>query len=152
MPSSNNNNTEFVKALSETAFLAQTLLSEIQSNATSLAKLETKLETLSESVKSLSTIIRDGNGNGSLITRVAIIERDIKELREDIDKEAQNELIFKEEVHARINRVKELFINDGKDEKTYRREKAVNKIKLAGVAIPGLIALVLKILELFEAI
>lgn len=151
MPTSNDNGieTELSKALSETTSLAQTLLGEIRDNATSLATLKVQLDSLAESVKSLSKIIRDGNGN-SLVTRLAIVERDLKDLAGDIKYHIEHDERFEKEIHARVSSVKNLLLGEKKSDEEFGRQKTISMLKLAAVALPGAIALVIKIIELLS--
>lgn len=151
MPTSNSSETESVneelsKALRETTSLAQTLLTEISDNATALATLKVQLDSLAGSVSTLSKIIRDGNGS-SLVTRLALAEQELINLAKDIDDHIDHDEDFEKEIHARVSNVKDLVALDKKSEKEFNRDRVLGLLKLAVVALPGAIALILKLIE-----
>ena len=90
-----------------------------------------KVEALTEDYKSLAHIIRDGNGKGSMITRLAMLERDVNELLSEFEQ------------------VKGSATTEEENKKAFNREKKIEKIKLLAVALPGIILGVIKIIEYF---
>lgn len=75
---------ELVKGLQSTATLVQTLISEIKDNSVSLASLKTELKGLHDNLDELSKIILSGNGK-SIVTRVALLEENLKNLQSWMD-------------------------------------------------------------------
>lgn len=140
--STENNNEELVKDLAKslqiTSTLMQSLLTEIRQNSTSLAVLKEKLEALKDNVDGLSSIVRNGNGTGSLVTRVALVEQSIKNIEESLDD-------FNKELNEEVLTVQE---KEEKD-REFNREQNINKLKVAAVAIPGVVSLILIIIKMF---
>jgi len=150
MPTSENNKLaeELAKSLESATTLMQDLLGDIKDNATSLALVKAKLESLSDSVEALSHIVRDGNGRGSMMTRLALVEKAV----EDIDAHFDN---LKKEVDESIKELK-ACIEEEKDareatektEKEYKREKMLTRLKIAAVVAPGVIALAILLIKM----
>ena len=140
--STENNNEELVKDLAKslqiTSTLMQSLLTEIRQNSTSLAVLKEKLEALKDNVDGRSSIVRNGKGTGSLVTRVALVEQSIKNIEETLDE-------FNKELNEEVLTVQE---KEEKD-REYNREQNINKLKVAAVAIPGVVSLILIIIKMF---
>lgn len=143
MPSSEMNNHELAedlaKSLEATTSLMQSLLGEIRDNATSLAVLKEKLESLAGTVKGLSTIVKDGNGKGSLVTRFALIERDIETLEEHLEE-------YKKDLDEEVVNVR----NEREKLEEFQRERTLNMWKVTAVAIPGIISLIITLIKLFS--
>lgn len=143
MTSSTENNDELVrdlaKSLQVTSALMQDLLSEMRQNSTSLAVLKEKLETLRDNVDGLSDIIRNGNGKGSLITRMALAEKSLQTLEQTLKE-------YHEELHQEIQSDK----TNKKEEDEFRREKLLSKLKIAAVAIPGIVSLIILIIKMLS--
>ena len=60
--------------------LTQTLLNELKESQTEFIAIRFELDFLSENVKSLSKILRDGNGDSSVLTRIALLNQKIDDL------------------------------------------------------------------------
>jgi hypothetical protein len=143
---------ELVKSLESTVSLMNELLGDIKDNATSLATLKVKLESLSSSVETLSHIVRDGNGKGSMVTRMALVEQSISHIESAFDE-------FKLEVDSVIKDVRREIAEERQDEKyeetkekEFKREKLIEKLKLAAVVAPGAIALAITIIKMIMGI
>ncbi len=74
---------EFIRDLEATADLVQKVLSDLRENEIDFVAIKTELRILCENVKEISSIIRDGDGGVSLVTKVALLEQRIKELEKD---------------------------------------------------------------------
>lgn len=83
---------EFIKDLEITAEQVQKLLEEIRDSKIDFASIKTEINFLVGNVKDLSTIIRDGNGAGSILTRLALIERSIEELKIYVSREHEDDI------------------------------------------------------------
>lgn len=146
MPSSRNNIAEdLAKSLEAATTLMQDLLGDIKDNALSLADLKAKLESLTNNVETLSYIVRDGNGKGSMITRLALVEKSIEDMEDHYGeiKETLEKLSTK--IEDMVKSEKE--IEERKQE--FRREKLIEKIKLIGLVAPGIIALAIVLFKFF---
>lgn len=136
---------DLAKSLQVTTTLIQTLLSELRDNATALAVLKEKLDGIEEKVQSLSHIVRDDNGNKSIITRLALLEKEIEDIGEFMDDNKEESV----EIHARISKVKSLLEADRKSESDFTKAQTLGWLKVVGTIAPGVLALGLMIAELF---
>lgn len=75
--------------LDSTSRLTQALLSEIRESEADFATIKTELAILRDNVKSLSVIVKEGNGSTSLLTKIALIEQKLGALDKWMD--GQNE-------------------------------------------------------------
>lgn len=141
MPSSKMNSYELAedlaKSLEATTSLMQSLLGEIRDNATSLAVLKERLESLAGIVKNLSHIVRDGNGKRSLVTRFALMEKDLENLDENI-------VEYKKELDDAVSST----LQEMKKAETLQEAKTLSMWKVAAVAIPGIVALIITLIKI----
>ena len=73
--------------------MAQTLLEELRESKTDFAAIRTELDFLSENVKSISKILREGNGDLSVLTKLALLNQkidDINKWKDAHDEKAEN--------------------------------------------------------------
>lgn len=124
--------------LKHTATLVQTLLSEIRESSSSLAVLTERVESLGDTVKTLSHIVRDGNGS-SMVTKIAFIEKAMEDVYEEII-EIKNEI--KEE--KQIKKESDEKVNE------YKREKLMARLKFLAALSPGVIALIIELVSRFS--
>lgn len=132
---------DLAKSLQATTSLVQTLLGELRENATAMAVLKGKLDGIEEKVKYLSYVVRDGNGEKSLITRLALLENDLQDLEEEVQKHDEYDKEIERRLHERISNVKSMINQDNKTKAEFRREKTISYLKLAASIVPGLLAL-----------
>ena len=93
---------ELEKDIEATSNQVKDLLKEIQDGHVSFAELKLHLKLLSEVVTELASILRDGKGGQSLLTRVALIEQKIEVSNKGLDKiEKMLEKHISEEDHDR---------------------------------------------------
>lgn len=64
----------------DTVKLAQELLDEIRETQTDFAAIKTELHILHENVKGLSRLVRDGNGDMSILTKLALLNQKIEDI------------------------------------------------------------------------
>jgi hypothetical protein len=124
-------------------------MSELRDNATALATLEAKLQALHENMQGIIKVVRDDNGNKSIVTRMALVEKELK----DIDERYSN---LKEEIEKKFVEVKTLLerMSDDKEvekekadkEKEFGRDKIITVLKI----IPGLLALAYAIVDMLS--
>src|SRR5271157_4930655 len=72
------------EGLDSTAKMTQALLSDLRDSEADFAAMKTELNILKENVKGLSEVIRDG-GTSSILTRVALIEQSLDNIRKWMD-------------------------------------------------------------------
>lgn len=153
MTASQNNNLskDLAKSLESATSLMHDLLYDIKDNATSLVMLKVKLESLSDNVESLSHIVRDSNGKGSMVIRMALIEQSLTHIEESFDE-------LKNEISEVVKEIKLEIYNESQVEKEYlnkekefKREKLLTKLKVFAVVAPGVIALTIVIIKMIMA-
>jgi Mg2+ and Co2+ transporter CorA len=79
---------EFIKELEQTAQQVQDLLREIRDSKVDTATIKAELKYLVENVRELSAIIRNGGDSGSVLTRLALLEQAVKEIKEYVNKDS----------------------------------------------------------------
>jgi len=124
-------------------------MSELRDNSTALATLEAKLQALHENMQGIIKVVRDDNGNKSIVTRMALVEKELK----DIDERYSN---LKDEIEKKFVEVKVLLekMSDDKEvekekadkEKEFGRDKIITVLKI----IPGLLALGYAIIDMLS--
>ncbi len=72
---------EFIRDLEHTADQVQELLVEIRNSKVDFAQIKTELKFLVDNIKSLSSIVSGVGDGGSIITRLAIAEQSVKEIK-----------------------------------------------------------------------
>jgi len=70
--------------------LAQSLISELKSFSSNHENLKSQFESVASDVEKLSSIIRDGNGKPSLLTTIALVEKDLINLKKELDRLEKN--------------------------------------------------------------
>lgn len=82
---------QLVVALETTTSLIQNLLSDIRENSTLVGSLKTQIEKLEKDLTQLSDIVRGGNGQPSLLSRIMVLENEMKHLIDDLNKKERKE-------------------------------------------------------------
>jgi|TARA_R110001583_G_scaffold142742_1_gene294900 chromosome segregation ATPase len=67
------------------AMILETFIEETQDAKVVIARIETEVGRLKEDITSLNKTIRDGNGQPPLITRIAVLEEKIAEVKGKIE-------------------------------------------------------------------
>jgi len=137
------------QSIQSTTTLVQSLMSELRDNSTALATLEAKLQALHENMQGIIKVVRDDNGNKSIVTRMALVEKELK----DIDERYSN---LKDEIEKKFVEVKVILekMSDDKEvekekadkEKEFGRDKIITILKI----IPGLLALGYAIIDMLS--
>jgi len=83
---------EFIKDLESTTEKVQILLEEIRDSKIKFAAINTELKFLLDNVKELSSIIKDGGNSGSILTRLALIEASVCDIKTHIDKDSNEDI------------------------------------------------------------
>ena len=96
------------------AYILQTFIDETQDAKVVISRIETEIIRLKEDINGLNKLIRDGNGQPPMITRIAVLEEKIAEIKEKI----------------------ESVESEGKEERRMRWEFLL-------AAVPGLLALMI---------
>lgn len=96
------------ESLESTSKLTQLLLSEMRESESEFAAVKTELSILRDNFKELSSIIREGNGAVSVITRIALIEQKLDTINKWIDAHADLHMRTKSENDKLIKTVESL--------------------------------------------
>jgi phenylalanyl-tRNA synthetase alpha subunit len=124
MTSSKNSNDlmfdKFAEGLESTSKLTRILLSEIKESESDFASVKTELGILRSNVNTLKQIISEGNGDTSLITKIALIEKQL----ETIDKWIEKHVDIHQHITSDINEIRKLI-----DDKYIELEKQLIDLK-----------------------
>lgn len=77
---------EFIKDLEATSEQVQKLLETVRSSELDFAAIKTELRILCENVKDISSLLRDGDGKVSLVTRIVLLEQKLHNLERDMER------------------------------------------------------------------
>ncbi len=83
---------EFIKELEETAKQVHKLLEDINDSKVDFAEIKTELRILVNDVKHLSGLVRDGDNGAGILTRIALIEKNIDDLKLYVEKDATDDV------------------------------------------------------------
>lgn len=119
-------------SLQSTTSLIQNLLHEIRDNAYTIATMKEKLENVSESVSGLLKTVSTGNGKGSLVTRFAVMEKELEDIEEKLD-EHKDYLTKSMEISGNVKEI------EGK--------RSIELLKTVGLIGPGAVACVYLIIQ-----
>lgn len=76
---------EFFRELESISDQVQKLLNDVRSSEIDFAAFKVELRILCENVKSLSDVLKNGDGKVSLPTKLALLEHQILELKKSVD-------------------------------------------------------------------
>jgi len=99
---------KLAEGLDSTSKLTTALLTEIRDSEADFAAIKTELSLLRENVKGLSSIVREGNGATSLITKIALIEAKLESIDKWLDNHVDVHQRAKAEMVILKNHVEEL--------------------------------------------
>jgi chromosome segregation ATPase len=74
----------FITELDQTSITVEGLIHDVRASEIDLVKIQTELSSLCSNVKELSAILRGGEVNLSLVTRITLIENALKDIENDI--------------------------------------------------------------------
>jgi hypothetical protein len=147
---SNDNMSDLLKSLQSVTTLMNNLLGDIKEHATSLALVKAKLENLTENVEILSHVVRDGNGQGSVMTRLALVEKSLEDIEETFHELKEENASTLKELKRHIEKEKTSITRSAEEEKKFKREKWMTTAKILGAAIAAFAALGLQIFQLYK--
>lgn len=78
---------EFIKDVESTSNQVAQLLKEMRDSEVEFATVKTELRILVQNFKELSALIKDGDGRISILTRMALLEKSIKDIEEWVKKQ-----------------------------------------------------------------
>jgi hypothetical protein len=143
---------EFIKELEATAVQVQQLLDDIHNSKIDFAEIKTELRFLVDNVKELSKIIRDGDGAGSILTRLALLEKSVEEVKQYIDKDAQSDIEIVTRValiEQRLDALIEKGSDSAKKKETENTTDKAGKWKLYATIATGIFTLLGTLIALF---
>jgi predicted RNA-binding protein with EMAP domain len=143
---------EFIKELEATAEQVQQLLDDIHNSKIDFAEIKTELRFLVENVKELSKIIRDGNGAGSILTRLALLEISVGEIKHYVEKDAQSDIEIVTRVALIEQRLDALIVRGSESAKKKETEDTTDKAgrwKLYATVATGVFTLIGTLIALF---
>ena len=145
--SDNNFPPELLKSLNAVMFLMQNVLSDIREHSTSLAIVKTKLENITENVDELARVVINGNGKGSMMTRVALAEKELENIEEQINE-------IKDDVHNSIKELKSSIESSPKkteeEDSKQKRDKSIAKWQAIGAIFAAFVAVALQLFQLIK--
>lgn len=128
---------KLAEGLDSTSKLTTALLTEIRESEADFAAIKTELAILRENVKGLSSIIREGDGATSLITKIALIEQKLDTIDKWLDNHVDVHQRAKAEVTTLKGHVEELNVRLTALEKEFReivdkleREEAEERVSI----------------------
>lgn len=129
MPETNNSEIligRLAEGLDAISKMTQVLLADLRESEADFAAMKTELSILKENVKSLSEVIRDG-GTSSILTRVALIEQNIENIKQWIDNHVDVHIRMKKDFSEVRNQLSELENRLTSVEKTLRQIESDTK-------------------------
>ena len=93
------------EGLDGTTKLTHTLLIQLRESESDFAAVKTELSILRDNVKGLSNTVRDGNGEASLITKIALIEHKI----DIIDKWLDDHVVVHQSSKENLDKLKDIL-------------------------------------------
>lgn len=153
---------ELIKDLERIANQVQQLLTEIRDSKIDAATIKTELRFVVDSVKELSLIIRDGNGHRSLLTRLALVEKALVELKEYTTKNTTDSslmntkmVLLEQKLYGLSNYIDGLKAKEQEKERELTialRERIAGKWKLYAAIISGTFMLLGSVLALLMSL
>ena len=83
---------QFIQSIHSTSSLIQHLSDQIKSNDVALESLRGELSSIKENLEVISGIVRDGNGNKPLISRIDILEGNLQNIQRWIEDQIAKEV------------------------------------------------------------
>ncbi len=134
---------QLAAGLQSTSALIQGLLREIRENSLGMASFEGELSGLQRTVTSLNRVLQEGDGKASILTRVALLESDCKQLSNVMGDFLEGQK--KEAQKAREERVALIKL-----EKDNQVKVRLGKMQLAGLMVPAILAFVVSVIAYFR--
>jgi septal ring factor EnvC (AmiA/AmiB activator) len=137
-----------IESIKTTTNLIQELTKDLKSSEISQASLKERINQIQKDVETLTHIVRDGNGEKSIMTRMALAEDDLRDMR-DRDSEFRKFVYGKvEEINTMMMKI-ESEAEKKKSEEENRIEFNRSKILTILKIMPGIIALITILIQYF---
>ena len=144
------NTAVLVKSLQSATMLMQNLLSDIKDHSVALALVKAKLEALSENVELLSHVVRDGNGEGSIVTRLALIEKSLEDLEEEFHEVKDTSETAIRDIKKYVEKEKDGGKQDEDELRKLKMEKRIASLKLWGALIAAFAAMAFQVFSMIH--
>lgn len=148
--SNNTEVAELIKSLQSVTMLMQNLVGDLKGQSTSLALVKSKVENISDRVDSLMKIVIEGNGSKSVITRLALIEKQLDDDKEEYRELKEQNTDSVKEVRRMIEKEKNDNIKSDKDERKLKMEKRIAAFKLWGALLAAAAAFGMEIFTMIH--
>jgi Mg2+ and Co2+ transporter CorA len=112
---------KLAEGLDSTSELTHALLTAIRESEGDFAAIKTELSILRENVKGLSSIVREGNGATSLLTKIALLEQRLDSIDKWVDNHADSHRALKLEIGTIKDEIDELQKSNSTVEKSVGR-------------------------------
>ena len=117
--------------------VVERLITEVRSQSVALATFSTELRGVREHVISLLKIVKEGDQQESLITKVALIEQSLEEIEGVVLRALIDDLNKLKIAISTVTDSKALMIEESKGKREIRAEK----LKLWGLIVAGVVTL-----------
>lgn len=114
---------QLAQGLEATSKLTEALLHELKESERDFAVLRTELNILHDNVKSLSRIVREGDGDASLLTKIALMDQRVNNVMKWVETHPETHKRLNAEIIKNTNDIKEI------QNTLTSVEQAVNKLK-----------------------
>lgn len=132
---------QLAAGLNSTSALIQGLLREIRENSLTLASFEGELAGLQRTVSSLNRVLQEGDGKASILTRVALLESQLKAITDGFN-------AFLEEQKRAAELVKQENTALIKQEMQGKVQVRLGKQQMIGVIAPAILAFIISVVSL----
>ena len=145
---------QLATGLQSTSALIQGLLREIRENSITLASFEGELSGLQRTVTSLNRILQEGDGRESILTRVALAEKDVAALAKEFA-----DFVASQKEQAELERAERVALarQEREESQALIKQEMESKTKvrlgwmtMAGVIAPSVLAFILSLLALLR--
>ena len=87
--------TELVKGLEATTALISNLLDDIKDNSHLIGNIRSDVLSISKQIDLLEELVRGDSSHPSILTRLALLERDIADLSKELEKHEEENCVFR---------------------------------------------------------
>lgn len=142
---------EFIKDLEHTAEQVQELLIEIRESKVNFAQIKTEIRFIVDNIKQLSAIVRGNGTAGSIVTRLAIVEQAVKEIKDYISEDTKDDAELMTRMVLLEQKINNLSKSDSSDSKISAAE-AAGKWKLYVTIAGGIFTLLSSVIALIVSL
>jgi hypothetical protein len=140
-------NSQLIQQLSvgiqSTSALIQGLLREIRENSLTLASFEGELSGLQRTVVSLNRVLQEGDGRESILTRVALLEKEVEAMAKGMAT-----MVADQKKEASLARQESTALI--KQEMEGKVKVRLGKLQTVGIVTPAVLAFILSLLALLR--